>query len=67
MYSLIILLEERIDDIDDNFDDLNKNASFDLNLMLESKILLFILILIISLFIVYPSILINLTSNLIIS
>ena len=49
------------------FDDLNKNVSFDLNLKLESKILLFILILIISLFIVYPSILINLTSNLIIS
>ena len=49
------------------FDDLNKNASFDLNLMLESKILLFVLILIISLFIVYPSILINLTSNLIIA
>ena len=49
------------------FDDLNKNASFDLNLMLESKILLFVLILIISLFIVYPSILINLTSNLMIA
>ena len=49
------------------FDDLNKNASFDLNLMLESKILLLLLILIISLFIVYPSILINFTSKLMIA
>ena len=49
------------------FDDLNKNASFDLNLMLESKILLFVLVLIISLFIVYPSILINFTSKLMIA
>ena len=49
------------------FDDLNKNAIFDLNLMLESKILLFVLVLIISLFIVYPSILINFTSNLMIA
>ena len=49
------------------FEDSNKNVSFDFNLILESKILLFVLILIISLFIVYPSILINLTSNLIIS
>ena len=49
------------------FDDLDKNASFDLNITFESKILLLLLILIIALFIVYPSILINLTSNLIIT